>query len=348
MRECRLFLAVLATAITVMMSGCNATAPTHLDGKTMGTTYQVTIMGLDPSVNVQELGLGIQQRLDEINSLMSTYDPESELSRFNQVRHVEWVPVSSELATVVHYALEVSRKTDGAFDITVGPLVNLWNFGPAQHEHALPQAADIATAMGTIGYQHLSARTAPPALRKNMPGLEIDLSALAKGYAVDEICQLLEAFTTTGYLVEIGGDTRAAGHSLHQQPWRIGIEKPIDDQRQVGAIVELHNAALASSGDYRNFFIHEGQRYSHTIDPRTGAPVTHHTAAASVMAPSCMEADAWATAMMVLEDQVAYDIAKQNQLAILLTLRTEEGFHQTRNQAFTRVESTSTFPVESR
>lgn len=269
----------------------------------MGTSYHITVANSKLSRSLTaSLHAEIDERLARINKLMSTYDPESELSRFNKSKSTAAFPVSEETAMVVRAALRFSDETDGAFDITVGPLVNLWGFGPDKRNAAVPTRAEISSALKNVGFRYLSVGKGP-SLKKDVPGLQADLSAIAKGYGVDAVAELLAGKGFTDYMVEIGGEVVVRGSNPDGEPWRIGVDRPTDHAvpgRKLSAVAPLTNAAVATSGNYRNFFRKDGVRYSHFIDPRTGRPVTNTLASASVIAPTCMQADAAATAVMVL------------------------------------------------
>ena len=319
--------------LLVAVSGCGTPEPLQMAGATMGTTYHVKLSALPPGTELAQLQQDVDAALEEVNEQMSTYLPESEVSRFNRAAADEWFDVSPATAAVVTEAQEVSRLTDGALDITVEPLVELWAFGPASISNAVdhaefhpPDQAAIDAAREHVGWQKLEVRLDPPALRKSVAGLEIDLSAVAKGYGVDRVAELLAGRGVRDFMVEIGGEVRAAGQRPDGRPWRIGIERPESDVRQSQWIVPLADASLATSGDYRNYYEYEGHRYSHILDPSTGRPVEHSAASVSVLADSCMKADAWATAMLVLGPERGYDSAEKHALAVLFVSRTDNGF----------------------
>ncbi len=297
-------------------------------GPTMGTRYAVSLAAGKAAANwppdVQAVQQRVEQRLAEINRRMSTYDPESELSRFNRLRSSDWFSVSAETAEVVSAALKIAERTSGAFDPTVGPIVNLWGFGPDKRRMEIPGDGPIAEALQRVGYEKVSVRMEPPAIRKSLPEVYLDLSGIAKGYASDEISALLDELGFPNTMVEIGGEIRTRGTKIDGSPWRIGVEQPDDLDRQVHAAVTLVNAGMATSGDYRNFFEHEGVRYSHTIDPATGRPVGHSLAAVSIVAPTCMEADALATAVLVMGDQKGYDWCMAEDVAAMFLVRQGE------------------------
>jgi len=287
----------------------------------MGTSYSVQWTDASTSITTSELKHLIEQRLDRINSLMSTYIPNSQLSAFNRSRETGWHAVDSELAQLVQLALSISNKSDGAFDISVGPLVNLWGFGPSETIFNFPTDTEIRIAKRSVGYQHLDVRLDPPALNKKIADLYVDLSAIAKGYAVDEVAQILKAQGINNFMVEIGGEVKGMGVAPHGNPWRIGIETPHIQRGNIEKIISLKDIGVATSGDYRNYIEHDGKHYSHTIDPRSGYPVDHHLGSVTVIHESVATADAWATAFMVLGPKRTIQLSNSNELSGVLITR---------------------------
>ncbi len=312
------FLLLISTCS--LWQGCDANhlEPVTLSGSTMGTTYSVRLDLRHASVDLQNLKRDIGAVVDRIDRQMSTYQEDSEVSRFNRAAADDWFLISEETAYVIAAALDVGQQTGGALDITVGPLVRLWCFGPrASGEKAPPAEAGIAGVLEHVGFAKLQLRRQPPAVRKEVPLLEIDLSSVAKGYAVDQIAELLENRGIQNFLVEIGGELRARGKRPDGDDWRVGIERPDAHRRLAQTVIPLVDGALATSGDYRNFFEHAGQRFSHLLDPSTGRPVEHSLVSVSVVAPTCLEADALATALLVLGPERGYDWAVSHGLAAL-------------------------------
>ena len=309
--------ALLAACLLTTLMGCGQPRPVLLTGSVMGTTWSVQIVGRADS----DLADVLSARLDEINDRMTTYNPVSELSRFNANRVTEWVPVSLELATVVSEAQRVAALTQGAFDITALPLVELWGFGAAEGSQELPGEMAVAAARARVGYRGLSVTTAPPALRKADARMAADLSALAKGFAVDQLAALLDARGLRNYLVEIGGELKAAGRNARGEAWNIAVEAPTPDARRLQRAFPLLDLAVATSGDYRNFFERDGRRYSHTIDPRSGYPVQHRLASVTVLDRSTMSADALATGLLVLGEEAGFEFALAHDLAVLFVIR---------------------------
>jgi len=320
----------MAGLLTLMVALAGPTAihadgPFRFSGDTMGTTY--LIQGEMPGHirSSEEVHARIRQRLDFINHTMSTYLDDSEVSRFNQAAANEWFDVSLQTAKLVETAQQISRDTNGAFDITVGPLVALWNFGPAASPSPdIPNEDVIRETLERVGHDKLDVRLAPPSLRKRVAGVEIDLSAIAKGYAVDESASILTAFGVASFMVEIGGEIRLSGANAQGLPWSIGIESPNPQSREVELTLTPREAAIASSGDYRNFFEKNGKLYSHTIDPRSGSPVDHGLAAVTVTSKNCAVADAVATALMVLGPTEGFAWAEQHRVGAVFLARTGE------------------------
>lgn len=313
--------------VAAVLTGCGQADRTWtFSGPVMGTGYRIDAVGVPASVDREDLKTDVVGAMELVNRQMSTYLQDSELSRFNRYEGVDWFPVSPDLVRVVDAARRVSEWSGGAFDVTVGPLVNLWGFGPARDDYMVPRVTDIDREKQRVDYRQLATRYNPPALRKLRSDLYVDLSAIAKGYAVDRVCDALRRWGVHAYLVDIGGDLRMAGHSERGEPWSIAVEKPAPGERSVQELLHLTNRALATSGDYRNYYERDGKRYSHTIDPRTGRPIEHRLASVSVAAASAMEADALATAMMVLGPEQAHALAQRLHTGVYMVIRQEDGF----------------------
>jgi thiamine biosynthesis lipoprotein len=291
-----------------------------IDGLTMGTSWRVMLDATNRTAE-SSLQLAIQDRLDRIEQSMSTWIEDSEVSRFNRLDSDEWFPVSEDTAVVVTEALRIAQLSQGAFDPTVAPLIRLWSFDAGSQTRQIPTDADIEEARQHCGWQKLEVRRDPPALRKDDPKLQINLSAIAKGYAVDEVSKLLGTYGWPNHLVEVGGEMRACGLKPDGSLWRVGVETPDELSRRVHRVLVLKDQSIATSGDYRNFFEVDGQRYSHTIDPETGRPVVHSLASVTVVASNCMQADALATAINVLGPEQGMKLAVQEKVSALLIQR---------------------------
>ena len=306
----------------------------------MGTYYRVTVAALPPSLTEVKLKIAVEERLETIDSLMSTYIPESEISRFNRSSDTDWFPVSNETATVVAEAMRIFEMSDGAFDITIGPLIDLWGFGPPEKNREIPSRESIENALKRTGSQHLQVRLEPPALKKEISELQIDLSAIAKGYAVDSLGESIAAMGITDFLVDIGGEMLASGHKADSMPWKIAIESPIANQQEIQKIMLLSDMAIATSGDYRNYFEVNGKRYSHEIDPRTGQSIQHPLVSVSVLDKSCMRADALATALIVLGPERAQQLAESEKLPAFFIIKKEgEGYLEVESSGFSPLSS---------
>ncbi|BCX89417.1 FAD:protein FMN transferase [Methylomarinovum tepidoasis] len=303
-------------------------------GLVMGTTFSIKVTRLPEGVDPEALRRGLERVLTEVDATMSTYRQDSPLSRFNRSTRTDWQPVPPALAQVVAEALRISRWSDGAFDITVGPLVNLWGFGPDPRRQAPPPVQAIAAAKARIGHDKLEVRLDPPALRKRIPDLYVDLSGIAKGFAVDQAAVYLESQGISDYMVEIGGEVRLKGESPRGGPWRIAIEKPVPKVREIEKVLSLTDIALATSGDYRNYFEVGGKRFSHTIDPRTGHPIAHRLVSVTVLRHTTMEADALATAFMVLGPEAGFAKAEAENMAVLFIVKEDDGFVERPTSAF--------------
>jgi thiamine biosynthesis lipoprotein len=309
-------------------------------GPTMGTEYHISWVSLkkDQAALVDEKQR-IQQQVDrlllDINKGMSTYDPQSELSLINHNFNSQWQDISADLYRVLMMAKQVNIQSNKAFDVTVGPLVNLWGFGPDKTNDKVPDKEEINALRDQLGSEVLNLRQRDEGFQLKLDAPRyLDLSAIAKGYAVDKLGRLLRRQGIENYLVEVGGEIVAHGTKPELNPWRIAIEAPNDDGRSVQIIVPLMQMGIATSGDYRNFFEFDGQRYSHTIDGRTGYPVKHKLASVSVLHEFVALADAWATALTVLGAEEGLKLAEEYNLAAYFIVRTDAGFEQYSSSQF--------------
>lgn len=304
----------------------------------MGTSFSIKATVLPKGLENEILKQQINAELRSLNAIFSTYDVDSELSKINTSTANEWHDISFELQHVLSAAEAISKQTAGAFDVTVGPLVNLWGFGPGPEDAGIPNKDKIQRILNHTGYKLIQIKNnAPWGLKKLHEKLYIDLSAIAKGYAVDKIAILLEKQGIVNYLVEIGGELRLKGRNIEKQAWKIAIEKPSPEIRTVHKIMAVSDTAIATSGDYRNFFEKNGRRYSHTIDPRTGRPVNHKLASVTVFAATAMVADAWATAFMVLGADQGIQLAEQYAIAATFIIKTNDGFTELSSSKITEI-----------
>jgi FAD:protein FMN transferase len=306
-----------------VLSACEKNGLQIISGQTMGTTYTVKIV--DEDLDNATIRSQIERELKRVNGLMSTYDRHSELSTFNRAPVSVPFKVSQDTLEVLKLSAEIYANSEGAFDVTVGPLVNLWGFGPEASRDDVPQDDEIEAAMRRTGFDLL--RLGDGWLSKDRD-IYVDLSAIAKGFAVDRLALILEDQDVDNYLVEIGGELRARGTNDQGRPWTIAVEKPDNLSRSVFRTLPLRDMSMATSGDYRNYFEVDGARYSHTINPRTGRPVTHNVASVTVLAPSAAIADGYATAIDVLGLEPGLGLARAQKLAVLVIIKTQSGFEE--------------------
>jgi thiamine biosynthesis lipoprotein len=330
---------LLCFFLLILSGGCQqekTTETIRLSGQTMGTTWSVIMLPNSDGSDANNLKQYLQKRLDQINSLMSTYDPTSEISRFNNQVSTDWFAISVDTAQVIELSLAISSLTGGAFDISVGPLVELWGFGAAERGKKIPSEDQVSKHLAWVGYENIGLRREPATISKQVPELRIDLSAVAKGYAADALAEILEQQGISNYLLEIGGELQISGHRGDGTPWQIAIEKPLEGVREVATIFPLTNTGLATSGNYRNFYMEDGQRYSHTIDPVSGKPIRHRLASVTVLDRSCARADALATALMVMGEKKGRRFCEKNHIAAYFLIHEKASLTVYASPAFQR------------
>lgn len=298
-----------------------------LSGPIMGTTFSVKIVTDEETdaATDERLQQAVVTALESVNQSMSTWLDDSEITRFNEHQSTEPFPLSSDFLTVLGVAQDVSDNCDGAFDVTIRPLVSLWKFGSnAADWDNPPNNAEIALQLGQVGHHHLHLNN--DSASKDIPQLTIDLGAIAKGFGVDKVGEALEQEGIESYMVEVGGEVRTRGLNVEHRPWQIGIETPDALQGTVEARIELSGMSLATSGDYRNYYEDEdGNRISHTIDARTGRPISHHLASVSVIDAQATVADAWATALHVLGPVEGMRLAETQGMPVMMLVREAPG-----------------------
>jgi thiamine biosynthesis lipoprotein len=296
-------------------------------GPTMGTTYKVTVVAPLSEAEQRSIEAAIAEELAEVDRQMSTWRSDSEISRFNA--HAQTTPFAASrgFLEVVHAANQISAASDGAFDITVSPLIAAWGFGPKGRDTNAPEPtqAELAALTPSVGWQHLRVDLANNTLQKDTPLLRIELSAIAPGHAADRIAARLRDLGFTRTLVDVGGEILASGHAAHGGPWRLGVERPDTQGGVVQRMLPVTDQALATSGDYRNYYEVDGVRRSHTIDPRSKRPIAHRLASVSVLQPSAMLADGWATALNVLGPEAGLELATKRSIPALFLLREPDG-----------------------
>ncbi|CZF77370.1 Thiamine biosynthesis lipoprotein ApbE precursor [Grimontia celer] len=323
----------LIISALLFLSGCEqAPQQTHITGSTMGTYYSVKYLADGNAPASNDIEAEIDARLELVNDQMSTYRKDSELSLFNQQTGSEPFTVSKDTAKVVVEAIRLNTLSDGALDVTVGPLVNLWGFGPEGRPDRVPTDEQIAERRAMTGIEFLSVDGNN--LIKTNPGLYVDLSSIAKGFGVDVVANYLASLGIDNYLVEIGGELQLKGKNAEGQPWRIAIEKPTSEQQTVQEIIAPGDMAIATSGDYRNYFEENGVRYSHTINPATAKPINHRLVSVTVLDKSCMTADGLSTAFMVMGPDAALALANQENIPAFFIVKTDNGFNEVASDAF--------------
>lgn len=328
--------AVLALALAAL-AGCSFEAEEEvweISGPVFGTEYHINVVMKDDQARLRELADGIVAVLEDVDASMSTWREDSELSRFNRLKdQSQWTEVSPALHEVLARAQQISELTGGAFDVTIGPAVNLWGFGPEARPEKVPTEEKLASILSATGYENLQLRAKPPSVRTKS-NQYVDLSAIAKGYGVDAVAGFLDSRGVSAFLVEIGGEVSAQGRKPGDDVWRLAIEEPVSDQRQVNRVVAIGNRAMATSGDYRNYYESDGRRFSHIIDPDDGRPIDHNLASVTVIADDCMTADALATAFNVMGLEQAKALATRENIAAYFIVRGDDGFETDFSPAF--------------
>lgn len=320
-------------AAFMLLSGCDdhnqsrGNSAMILEGRTMGTFWRISLAGV-ASERKESLQKAAQQQLDEDDRELSTWKKDSVLSRFNAYRGADPQPVSDNMADIVSWSLRIGKATGGAMDITVGPLVNLWGFGPDKQPVKIPDQAQIDAARALTGLAHLRViqRAEGAYLQKDLPGLYVDLSTVGEGFATDHLARLMEKEGINSYLVSVGGAVLTRGKNAQGEPWKVAIQKPTDRENAVQAVVDLQGHGISTSGSYRNYYELDGQRLSHVIDPTTGRPIQHKLVSATVIATTALEADGWDTGLMVLGAEKAKALALRENLAVYLIEKQGDGF----------------------
>lgn len=293
-------------------------------GTTMGTTYSVSIVDNPLKLINTNIYNSVDSLLTEVNKQMSTYIPNSEISKFNDSQDTSWFKVSKDFALLVHEAKIISVESDNAYDVTIGPLVNLWGFGAEEYSDEIPNEKNIEEVKKIIGADKIEVNLEQPSIRKTIPNMYLDLSSIAKGFGVDQVGQLIEEYGFANYMVEIGGEVRTKGFNDKGENWKIGISSP--ESRNLQKVISITNLSVATSGDYQNYKEINGVRYSHLIDPRLGKPITHNLASVTVLHENCRTADALATAINIMGYEKGYSFAIKKELPIFMIVRDSNSF----------------------
>lgn len=339
--------AFLALMCSLLCVACAPEPVVHeMSGEAWGTTYRIKIVAADRDFDAREVSDALQDTLREVDDHLSNWNPNSEVSRFNRLATTEPFAISATMTSVLAASNEVHDKSDGHLDLTLAPIIELWGFGAKSVQNAdqidPPRDAEIAEAMAKVGQRSVLAhRAGTSELRKLKPEATVFLSALAKGAGIDAIAQSLNEVGYENYLVEVGGDLIAAGSGATGRGWRIAIERPTPGARMAGDVVALQGQAMATSGDYRNYFEKDGMRYSHIIDPSTGRPISHRTASVTVLSDKAVFADAWATALLAAGVERGLVIAEREGIAALFISRSgntsQDEFERVRSSQFERL-----------
>ena len=316
---------VMAVASATALAGCwfSEAALETFAGPTMGSTYTIKYVRDADAPDVASAQAEVEAILAEVDQQMSTYRSDSLIEGFNQAP-AGCQAMPEPVLELVRYGEQLAQRSDGAFDLTVEPLLNLWGFGPQSRAQRIPSQDELSAVRADYGYQRLQVRDGQ--LCKDRDGIQVDFNSVAAGYTVDRIAERLQQLGVNSYLVEVTGELKAEGRKPDGSPWRIAIEAPQSEGRVAQQIIELNGLGVSTSGDYRNYFERDGQRYSHTLDPRRAAPITHKLAAVTVLDQSAMQADGLSTLLMVLGPEQGLAFAEAENIAALFVTRDENGF----------------------
>ncbi len=318
--------ACLVSMLAVTLSACDNKAERIevLSGPTMGSTYTIKYVHNTSTPAVDAVGVAVQNILDEVDRQMSTYRLDSDIARFNQSPANTCMQMPQPVLDLVHYGHELSHLSDGAFDLTLGPLLDLWGFGPQARGKQVPSAEQIAQAKERMGYQHV--RVVDNQLCKDAD-VKVEFNSIAAGYTVDRMSQRFAELNIDSYMIEITGELKAQGRKPDGSPWRIALEQPLANGQQViQRILEIDGYGINTSGDYRNYFEEEGVRFSHTLDPQVGAPISHRLASVTVIDRSTLRADGLGTLLLVLGPERGLAFAEEQRIAAFFVTRQGDGF----------------------
>lgn len=304
----------------------------------MGTTYNVTVVDNPLSLSKEDLKKRIEETLNEVNEKMSNWYDQSEISTINNDKRGKPIDLSQELFDVINISTDIHKRSNGAFDITAAPLINLWGFGPNKSERKIPSVSEVNAALELVGQTRLL-KLIPGLnqLKKRNSEVSINLSAIAKGYGIDRIARTLREEKIQNFLVEIGGDLITSGTNKNGKAWSIGIESPKVGSQIVQSVIKIKDQAMATSGDYKNFFEKNGIKYSHIIDPKTGYPIRHKTLSVTVLAKSAALADGWATAMLVLGKNDGMIVANKLDIPVFFISSHEKTFITAGSDEFKKI-----------
>jgi thiamine biosynthesis lipoprotein len=318
-----------------VLCGCgNGDSLETFGGPTMGSTYSIKYVRREGLPSPKDVQAEVEKILADVDQQMSTYRSDSDIERFNDLPTNRCQKMPAPILKLIRVGEQLSEQSEGSYDLTVEPLLNLWGFGPQAREEKVPSAQALAEVRQRVGYQHL--RIDRDQLCKDA-AVEVDFNSIAAGYAVDTIAARLEAMGIHDYLAEATGELKAAGRKLDGLPWRIALEEPRDDQQVAQKIIAVDGYGVSTSGDYRNYFQQDGRRYSHTFDARTGAPILHTLASVTVIHPSALMADGLSTLLLILGPERGWDYAQAHDIGAFFVIRADTGFVTRTTQAFERL-----------
>lgn len=323
-----------------VLAGCgNGDSIESFGGPTMGSTYSTKYVRHAGGPDSSQVRREVEGILAEVDRQLSTYRNDSDIERFNALPANSCQTMPASVLELIRVGEQLSVQSDGSYDLTVEPLMNLWGFGPQGREEKVPDAADLAEVLQRVGYRHLHINGEQ--LCKDA-AVEVDFNSIAAGYAVDTIAARLDAMGIDDYLAEATGELKAKGKKLDGSPWRIALEEPRDDQQVAERIINVDGYGVSTSGDYRNYFLQDGRRYSHTFDARSGAPVLHNLASVTVIHPSALMADGLSTLLLILGPEKAWDYAEKHDIGAFFVIRADTGFVIRTSKAFERLSGAKT------
>jgi thiamine biosynthesis lipoprotein len=324
--------ALFVLLASVLLAGCGEKVE-EFGGPTMGSHYSLKYVAGEGTPGPAALKAEVEGLLVEVDWQMSTWRADSDLSEFNRLPAGSCRQMPAAVLELVRFGGELSEQSEGAFDLTLEPLLDLWGFGPQSRGEQVPSTEQIAEVRQRTGHHHL--RSEGDQLCKDA-AVQLDLNSIAAGYTVDRIAARLAELGVNSYLLDVTGEVRAAGQKPDGSPWRIAIEAPRDDRQVAQKVLPLDGLGVSTSGDYRNYFERDGKRYSHTLDPHSGAPVTHRLASVTVVDPSTLRADGLSTLLMVLGPERGYAFAERRDIAAFFVVRSDNGFDSRATPAFER------------